>query len=298
MSALLEMQTFLEIVGRGSLSAAARSLGAVPSTVSARLAALEGRLGVRLLARSTRQLRLTEEGEHYLIDCRRILDEIERSEACIGRYRGSLRGGLRVTAPSDLGRGRLRRVLDTFVEAHPRVTLHLHLSDETVDLVRGGFDLALRVGRPRGGDLVARKLVRGRRVVCASPGYWARRPRPATPQELVGHECLLWNANGQNEASWSFAGEGGPFAVRVQGRRSSNDGELVRAWALAGLGVAQKSRWDVERDLDTGQLETALDDFVCPADLYVAYPAGGPLPRRARCLVDHLVAEARAFRVA
>lgn len=290
MSALLEMQTFLEIVDRGSLSAAARSLGAVPSTVSSRLTALERRLGVRLLVRSTRQLRLTDEGRVYLADCRRILDEIERTEACLGRLRGTLRGSVRLTAPSDLGRGRLRPLLDTFLDANPRLQLHLHLSDDVVDLVGEGIDLALRVGPLPGSTLVARRLTAGHRIVCASPGYWARHPRPSTPEELAAHECLLWTSERVHEATWTFA----ESAVRVQGRRSSNDGELVRAWALAGYGVAYKSFWDVEADLARGRLEPALTACVQPVNLSVVYPSGQHLPRRVRSLIDHLV---EGFRV-
>lgn len=282
------MQTFLEIVDRGSLSAAARSLATVASTVSARLVALEERLGARLMVRSTRSLRLTEEGERYLVDCRRILGEIERTEACIRNWQGSLTGTLRITAPSDLGRGRLRPILDAFVDAHPRIGVHLHLADEIVDLVRGGFDAALRVGRLPERELVARRLARGHRVVCASPAYWARHGRPSSPPELAGHECLLWSSDGRNEASWAFAEGRDETTVRVRGRRSSNDGALVRAWALAGFGVAQKSLWDVEHDLEAGRLESVLNGFVRPADLHVVYP-GRKLPRRVRSLVDHLV---------
>ncbi len=294
MSALLEMQTFLEIVDRGSLSAAARSLSSVPSTISARLTALEGRLGVQLLVRSTRQLRLTDEGQAYLVDCRRILAEIERTEACISRRKGSLRGRLRLSAPSDLGRGRLRVVLDEFLEAHPQLDLHLHLSDERVDLVRGDFDLALRVGPLSGGNLVVRRLTDGHRVVCASPSYWARHPRPTEPAQLAAHDCLLWTSERTHEATWMFtSGDGEKHAVRVRGRRSSNDGELVRTWALAGLGVACKSLWDIERDLAAGRLEAVLTRFAQPAALSVVHPAGRHLTRRARCLLDHLVASFR-----
>lgn len=290
MSALLEMQTFLEIVDRGSLSAAARALATVPSTISARLTALEDRLGVRLVVRSTRRLRITADGERYLVDCRRILDDVERSEACIRQ--GTLRGSLRITAPSDLGRSRLRPILDAFMDAHPRIDVHLHLSDEVVDLVAGGFDAALRVGQLRDSSLVARRLAGGHRVICAAPSYWASHPRPTAPADLAQHECLLWTSDGRNEAAWTFAGTDGADTsqlVRVRGRRSSNDGELVRAWALAGLGVAQKSLWDVERDLNAFRLESVLTRFVRPADLYVVYPSGRNLPRRTRSLVDHLV---------
>jgi DNA-binding transcriptional LysR family regulator len=290
MSAVAEMTTFLEVVDRGSLSAAARSLATVPSTVSARLAALEARLGVRLLIRSTRSLRLTEEGERYLVDCRRILAEIERAEACIRQGHGALRGNVRVTAPSDLGRGRLRPVLDAFVDDNPRLGVHLHLSDAVVDLVRGGFDLGLRVGSPRGAGTILRRIARGRRVVCATPAYWAKRGRPRAPADLADHECLLWSVDGSNEQSWDFAGERGARStvVRVGGRRSTNDGALVRQWCLQGLGAARKSLWDVEDDLAAGRLEAVLEAHEHPADLYVVYPSRNP-PRRVRALVDHLV---------
>ncbi|WP_373047057.1 substrate binding domain-containing protein [Vulgatibacter sp.] len=150
--------------------------------------------------------------------------------------------------------------------------------------VGGGFDLAIRVGRLPESRLVARKLARGHRVICAAPAYWARHPKPLTPADLAAHECLLWNTDGRNEATWTFGTE----AVRVSGRRSSNDGELVRTWALAGLGVVRKSWWDVAADLAAGRLEPALASFVEPADLYAVFPGGRDLPQRLRCLVDHL----------
>jgi DNA-binding transcriptional LysR family regulator len=292
MSALVEMQTFLAIVERGSLSGAARALATVPSTISARLSALEDRLGVRLLVRSTRRLRLSEEGERYLIDCRRILDQVERSEASIRRGDGSLRGSLRITAPSDLGRSRLRHMLDRFTELHPRVDVYLHLSDAISDLVSGGFDLALRVGPLRPSSAITRKLASGQRVICAAPAYWSRHPRPAAPRDLAGHDCLLWTPDGSHEASWNFASPNGPIeAVRVRGRRSSNDGELVRSWALAGLGVAQKSLWDVQRVLEEGRLEAVLTRFSQPADLHLVYPSGRHMPKRVRALADYLVGQ-------
>lgn len=291
MSSLLEMQTFVEIVDRGSLSAASRSLGAVPSTVSARLTALEDRLGVRLLTRTTRQLRLTESGARYLADCRRILAEIERSEQALRSQQRALSGTIRITAPSDFGRTRLRPVLDALVAAHPRLSVHLHLSDRVVDLVGQDFDLAVRVGHLPESSLVARRIATGHRLVCAAPEYWARHGRPAKPEDLAKHECLLWTPDGVNEATWTFRAKedaGRPRSVRVRGRRASNDGEVVRAWALAGLGVAQKSYWDVAADLEAGRLEPVLRPYARRADLHAVHARGRHLPHRVRVLVDHL----------
>ena len=296
MSSLLEMQTFVEIVDRGSLSAAGRALSTVPSTVSARLTSLEDRLGVQLLTRTTRQLRLTENGERYLADCRRILEEVERSECAVRHRQGDLQGSLRITAPSDFGRTRLRPVLNAFAAAHPRLTVHLHLSDEVMDLFDQEIDVAIRVGRLPESSLVARRLAAGHRVVCAAPGYWARRGRPTEPEQLTSHECLLWTTDGRNEATWTFAPSGtGSEArkartVRVRGRHASNDGEVVRSWALAGLGVAQKSYWDVAADLEAGRLESVLQRHARPADLHVVYAKNRHLPHRVRALVNHLVA--------
>lgn len=285
MSALAEMSTFLEVVDRGSLSAAARTLATATSTVSARLAALEARLGVRLLVRSTRSLRLTAEGQRYLVDCRRILGDIEHTEACIRQGHGALRGRVRVTAPSDLGRGRVRDVLDAFIAENPQLSLHVHLSDAVVDLVGAGFDLGLRVGPRRGA--VTRRIAAGRRVVCAAPAYWRAHGRPRSPHDLAAHECLLWTSDGGHEQAWLFAGAGADRSVRVRGRRSSNDGALVRAWCLAGHGVARKSLWDVEADLTAGKLEAVLEDRAEAADLHLALPSRNP-PRRVRALIDHL----------
>lgn len=285
MASLLEMQTFVEIVDRGSLSAAGRALATVPSTVSARLTSLEDRLGVQLLTRTTRQLRLTDDGERYLADCRRILEEVERSECAVRHRRGMLQGTLRITAPSDFGRTRLRPVLDAFLDAHPRLELHLQLSDEVVDLVENELDLAIRVGRLTESSLVTRRLTTGHRVVCATPEYWARRGRPTKPAQLASHDCLLWTSDGRNDATWTFEGE----SVRVRGRLSSNDGELVRRWALAGAGVAQKSYWDVRDDLEAGRLESVLQPYARAADLHAVFPRNKHLPHRTRGLLNHLV---------
>lgn len=275
------METFVAIIEKGSLSAAARALSTVPSTASARLTALEGRLGVQLVTRTTRQLSLTDDGEIYLADCRRILAEIERSECAIRHRRGALSGHIRLTAPSDFGRQRVRPALDAFMQAHPRISVNLHLSDRVEDL--GEHDLAIRVGPLKGSTLVARRLAGGHRVVCAAPSYWAGHPRPDAPADLAKHECLLWE--GRSQAVWHFTSD----AVQVRGRHSSNDGEVVRSWALAGLGVAQNSYWDVSDDLAAGRLEAVLATHARPSDLYVVYARSRHPTHRVRGLVNHLV---------
>ncbi|MES1945745.1 transcriptional regulator, LysR family protein [Salinisphaera sp. C84B14] len=280
---LIQMRVFVRVVESGSLSAAGRELGLSPAVVSRRLAALEQRLGVRLINRTTRSLALTDEGASFQARCMRILADIEDAEtqAAVGARAAS--GELRVTSTVAFAR-RLSPLLHEFQRLHPGLSIRLHASDAVINIVEGGFDLAVRFGALADSSLIARELAPNRRVICASPAYLDRRGRPASPAELVHHDCLLMSDAGPDV--WQFA-DG--TNVRVAGAFASNDGEIAHLWALDGAGLVRKSIWDVQADLAAGRLETVLDahPLAC-AHIHAMYPHRRFVAPKVQLCVDFL----------
>lgn len=284
------MEVFAQVAASGSLSAAARVLGLSVGAVSKHLGALETRLGARLVQRTTRSLSLTDEGAAFLPRVRMVLADLAEAEALVAADDGALSGFLRVTASVAFGRTHVAPLVAEFMRLHPRLRLHLLLTDTVVDVVEENVDVALRFGVLADSGLVARRLAGNWRVVCAAPAYLERAGRPASPADLVNHECLtIGDGNGR---VWTFVGPDGESAIRVGGRLSSNNGEVVHAWALDGLGVVQKSVWDVEGDLAAGRLVPVLEDWRSPdTALHAVSPAARARNPRVRRFVDFLVAE-------
>ncbi|HSA91152.1 MAG TPA: LysR family transcriptional regulator [Burkholderiales bacterium] len=284
---LQEITVFARIVGTGSLSAAARDLGMSPAVISRRLAALESRLGVRLLNRTTRSLHLTDEGASYYETCNRVLAEIQEADAAVTAGRAEPRGVLRVALPASFGHQHVAPLVPQFAERYPSVQLALSLSDRTVNLVEEGFDLAVRIADLADSSLAARKLAPNRRVVCASPAYLARHGEPRTPEELLGHNCLASDFT----MNWDYRGpDGKPGTVRVSGRYACDNWEVLREWAVAGLGVALKSTWDVRRHLEDGSLVSLLPGYTFAGDvaIYAVYPHRRHLPAKTRAFIEFL----------
>jgi DNA-binding transcriptional LysR family regulator len=283
------LRLLLEVSATGSFSGVARQRNVATSTVTLAVDQLEQEFGVTLLKRSTRRLALTHEGEQLILDARRIVGEWDSLLAGL-KEDGPLSGAIRLSATNDFGRTQLRPLLDAFQARHPGLRLTLLLSDSTADLIHENIDLALRSGPLPDSDLHARLLVRGERLVCAAPAYWARAGTPLHPQELTQHNCLVLARPDAPLAAWHFIEDGKPFSVKVTGDRESGDGQVLREWALAGQGVTFKNRWDVQADLDAGRLVRALADFSSgPVDLYAVYPVSTPT-RRVAALVDYLAA--------
>ncbi|MEO9455733.1 LysR family transcriptional regulator [Chromobacterium phragmitis] len=254
-----DLQIFIRAADNGSLSAAARQLDLSPAVASAGLKRLEGELGAQLLARSTRSLRLTLAGERYLEHARAALDALRAGSLALEQDRRELSGSMSLSMPSDLGRNLLRPWLDDFLLRHPGLSLQLQISDRVADLYRQPVDVALRYGVPEDSSLVALPLAPdNRRVLCASPDYLARHGEPQTPQALRGHACLRLVLGEAVHERWSFERGGERQTVAVSGRWLSDDGEIVRRWAVAGLGIAYKSRLDVLDDLRAGRLRPLL----------------------------------------
>jgi DNA-binding transcriptional LysR family regulator len=281
---LFDMMVFVRVVEAGSLSAAARDLHLSLAVVSRRLSRLEERLGVRLANRTTRTLSLTEEGAVFHARCVRILGDIDEAEMEVTRRRDTATGLLRVTSTFAFGRRRLAPLLHEFRQLHPALQIHLDASDSLVNLVESGYDLAIRFGALADSNLIARQLAPNVRVICAAPAYLERHGRPATIDELLRHDCIVYGDPPMDH--WRFA-DGS--SVRVKGALSTNDGEMAHAWALAGGGLVLKSTWDVEEDIRAGQLEVVLPALRLPASpIHAVYPHRRHTAAKVRLCVDFL----------
>src|SRR5262245_20715338 len=282
------MSVFTKVVATGSLSSAARELGLSPAMVSRRLAALEARLGVRLVNRTTRSLHLTDEGASCYESCSRVLAEIEHANASVAARRQEPQGTLRVALPAAFGNQYVAPLVPQFAARYPAVQLFLSLSDRTINLVEDGFDLAIRIAALEDSSLAARKLAPNRRVLCASPEYLRRQGPPSAPADLAQHNCLLASDFG---TAWEYTDpEGKPGSVRVSGRYVCDNWEVLREWALAGLGIALKSTWDVRRHLASGALVPLLPGYSFDSDvaIYAVYPHRRHLPAKTRAFIDFL----------
>jgi len=285
------MSIFVRVVSAGSLSAAARELGLSPAVVSRRLAALEARLGVRLINRTTRSLHLTDEGASYSEACARILTEIEEADATASARLVEPQGVLRVALPASFGHQHIAPLVPRFAARYPKVQLALSLSDRRVSVIEEGYDLAVRIADLEDSSLAARKLAPNRRVVCASPRYLAKHGTPRTPEELAQRNFLVTTWEHEFSMMLEYkdpAGKAG--TVRVSGRYACDNWEVLREWALAGLGVALKSTWDVRRHLEDGSLVPLCPGYTFGTDvaIYAVYPHRRYLPAKTRAFIDFL----------
>lgn len=284
-----DLRVLVETARRGSLTAASQELGVTPAAASAMLKRLETLLGARLFERSTRALRLTDEGQVLLDYASRALELIQEGEAQLVDTGARLVGSLRVSVPSDLTRGVLLIWFDEFLAVNPGVQLVLSVSDKVADVMRDSVDLALRYGDPADSRLVARPLASTRRVLCASPAYIARRGEPAAPEDLLKHNCLTFHLSGRRYVSWRFEHLGKWTEVRVDGDRVADDAALAHQWALAGVGITYKSELDLVHDLAKGTLVRLLPQWSGERyPLNAILPSNRFIPARVRALVDFL----------
>ncbi|MDN3558076.1 LysR family transcriptional regulator [Halomonas maura] len=289
MTSLNDLHVFVEAARLGSLSAAARRLGRTPAAASASLKRLEAELGIRLVERNTRTLRLTPEGMLYRDQVEPGLALLDEARHAIHGECDDVGGEIRLTAPIDFARQVLRPVLNDFQRQHPQVRFTLLAGDEVRDLVSEPLDLAIRFGELPDSALVARKLLDNRRVVVGTPDYFERHGRPRRPEDLLTHNCLIYMSGGMAYRRWPFQRGRQTVVVEVHGDRISNDGSLVREWALDGAGLAFKSELDVRADLAAGRLAEACKEWRgLSLPLHVVFPGGGPRPVRVRRFVEFL----------
>jgi DNA-binding transcriptional LysR family regulator len=286
-----DMRLFVETAALGTLSAAGRKLQLSPAAASARLFKLEAVLQTRLFDRTTRQMRLTEEGRLYLHHCRLALNAVAEAEAVLQAGRTDISGKIRITASADFGRHLLSEWLDQFCTAHPQVRIALSLSDSVSDLVSDDIDLAVRFGAPVDGRLVARKLAPNWRVLCAAPDYLARRGEPATVSELAQHDFIvLVTATGPlNELCFKKDGRAQRYLIPMERAWETDDGALARAWALSGKGIARKTIWDAIDDVRAGRLKLVLaDQHVEEPGVHAIYHGGRYMAPRVRALLEFI----------
>lgn len=297
MDRLKQLESFVSIAARGSLTAAAKAEGVAPAIIGRRLDALEERLGVKLLLRTTRRITLTHEGSAFLEDCQRLLVELANAEASVSAGGVKASGHLRVTAPAGFGRRHVAPLVPRFHEQHPEVTISLNLSDRLVDMAGESFDCAVRVGDLPDSSLVSLRLADNRRRCVATPDFVRRHGAPRHPGELARFACLSLSSDASQTRGWAFrvpTGDGDHEVIHLKptGPLDCSDGQVLHDWCLAGHGIAWRSTWEVEAEIDAGLLMPLLDEFAAPPNgIYAVFPQRKHLPLRVRLWLDFLKAQ-------
>lgn len=301
MDRLAAMQAFVRVVESGSFSAVARETQATQSAVSKQIAALERTLGARLLHRTTRSLALTEEGERYFEQARRLVAEIAEAENSLREGEQQLTGMLRVAASVGYGRLKLLPQVKSFLALHPQVKIDLRLNDGFIDLVEQGVDVAVRIGELADSTLVARRIGTTTRALIASRKYLRSLPRglkaPRAPEDLQRHNCIVYTELATQNA-WTFtAGVGAPVAVgtqvtiRAQGNLQTNSSEVVRAAVLSGMGIGFAPTWLFEDEMSQGDLQVLLPDWPAPSmPVHLVSPSQRRHSAKVRAFSEHLAA--------
>lgn len=290
MDRFADMQMFVKIVERGSLSAAAEHLNLARSAVSRRLTELEARLGATLLTRTTRRVNLTDSGRAYYHRAVAILADLEEAESAVAQSRCDLSGGIKVALPLSFGLLHLAPLVEEFMRRHPGIRFDLDFSDRQIDLMQEGIDLAIRIADLADSSFIARRLVPIRHVLCASPAYLARAGTPRGAADLEHHVCLAYS-NQASPGLWRFRGpDGMPGSVRVPPRLFANSGDFLLRAGLAGEGLLLLPTFYLHAALSEGGLVRLLPDHVWPElSAYALYPPTRHLSRRVRVFIDFLV---------
>ncbi|MDE1195761.1 MAG: LysR family transcriptional regulator [Pseudomonas sp.] len=290
MNQSLDLQFFYLLAKQGSLASTARELGVTPPAVSKRLSALEARLGIRLVNRTTRSMSLTAEGELYFSHAARILTQIEEVEQLVSSSRATPKGLIRVNASLGFGRRYIGPALAAFFARYPEVEIQLEISDHPLDLTAHGFDLGIRFGTLPDAAFHARKIASNRRLLCASPLYLEKHGVPTRLTDLQNHNCIFLRQNETPYGVWSFTNGGKTQNIKVRGALGCNDGEVALNWALEGFGILLRAEWDIARYVRSGRLRLVLEDQTpTRADVYAVYPQQLHLSARVRSLIDFLV---------
>ena len=288
-----QLESFVSVAQRGSLTAAAKAEGVAPAIVGRRLDGLEEQLCVKLLMRTTRRMTLTHEGSAFLEDCQRLLADLANAEASVSAGSIKASGHLRMTAPAGFGRRHVAPLVPLFHELHPDVTVSLNLSDRVVDIAGEGFDCAVRVGDMPDSSLVSVRLADNRRLCVATPDYLARHGVPKQPSDLARFDCLSLSSDASQTRGWAFKlPKADGFEVvylKPSGPLDCSDGQVLHDWCLRGWGIAWRSTWEVEAEIAQGQLVSVLEDFAAPPNgIYAVFPQRKHLALRVRLWIDFL----------
>lgn len=291
MDKLKQIEAFIAVVEHGSMAAAALTQDVTPVMIGRRINALEARLGVKLLHRSTRRIAVTEQGAVFMEQCKKALSELDRAELLVAEGRHKATGHLIVSAPAAFGRKHVAPHAPDFLRANPDVRCSFNLTDRVVDLVREGYDVGIRIGGAIDPNFVAIRLASNKRVVCGTPAYFAKHGVPRTLDDLAKHNCLAFNLQGGQQRGWYFQQNGKAVTIKVSGNLDCNDGELLHRWMGEGLGLGWRSTWEIQPELESGALMTVLDDYALPDyDILAVYPQQRPVPAKIRFFIEHLKA--------
>ncbi|MGL4396339.1 MAG: LysR family transcriptional regulator [Hyphomicrobium sp.] len=286
MTAISDLDIFARVARTGNMSAAGREMSLSPAVVSKRISLLEERLGARLFQRTTRQLTLTETGEGYFRRVVDILSLVEEAEDYVSRRNTKPRGVLKISAPTSFCRLHITPHLPGFLARYPDIEFDMHITDHFVDIIREGFDIAIRIGELEDSSLVARKLAPEHRVICAAPSYLERAGVPKTIEDLDAHNCLQSGA----QDVWRLEGPGGQHFVRVKGNIRSNSADFVRSALTQGLGIALRARWDVGPEIASGDLKVVLPEYTGSSKnaIYAVYPCREFMPAKVNAFIEYL----------
>ncbi|OKY26405.1 LysR family transcriptional regulator [Thalassotalea sp. PP2-459] len=279
------LKLFIRIAATHNISMAGHELGLSPAVASAHINKLEDGLGVRLIHRTTRKVSLTEEGKAFLPHAEDVVASVGAARASVGAGSISPIGTLRVAAPASFGRMHLLPALNDFFVRYPDLTIDLKLSDTIIDLVEGGFDIAIRNSALKDSSLIARKLAPDNRILCASPNYLAKYGEPKSPDELIFHQCITL----MGLENWSFQTEKGQFNIKVKGKFRTDNGEAVRDACTNGLGITINSRWSAYQKIKSGELVQILKDYplVSNTAIWAIYPSSRLLAPKVRAFIDY-----------
>lgn len=271
---LSDLQLFIRIVETGSLTETANQLNITTAGVSSALKRLEKNLEVQLFIRSTRQLRITPQGEQFLFHCRQALNSLEQGRLSAHQTQGNVTGKLRLSVSSDLGRNTLLPWIDELLEEHPLLSIDLTVGDSVSDFFLEQVDIALRYGKPEDSSMVSFKIATVKRITCAAPDYILEHGEPITPEQLTTHNCLLYRRAGRFFDQWHYSNLTNTYKIKVESNRVSNDTDIVKRWAVAGKGIAYRSYIDIYSELKNGQLVQLLPNYESPTvELHLICPS-------------------------
>lgn len=291
---LESLRVFVRVVELGSITAGGRDLRMSPAVASNRIKDLETRYGVRLLNRTTRKLVPTEVGRAFYDNARRVIETLDEAEAVVSGFSGMPHGALRVTAPLGLGRRLIAPLVPKFCDEYPGVELRLRLSDRNVDIIADGIDLAFFLGEPQDSALKWRRIAECRRALVATPGYLEQHGRPARPEDLTAHNCLLLRYPRSPEYYWVLQTPEGPQKLLVNGRFDADDGDVLSGWALEGRGIVNRPRYEVAEHLAAGRLVEVLPDHPpIPSQFGVLTPHRRLQDPKVRLFADFIAREVR-----
>lgn len=269
-----DLSLFIRIVETSSITETAKQLGVTPPAVSSALKRLEKQLDVQLFIRTTRQLRITPQGEQFLHHCRQALNSLEQGKIAAHQMQGKISGKLRLSVSSDLGRNIVLPWIDELAELHPSLSIDLHVGDSLSDFVLDHVDVVLRYGKPKDSTMVSFLIATMNRITCASSGYLSKYGEPSQPEDLRKHNCLLYKRDGYLFSNWEYMDKSGNYRVKVGSNKVSNDTDIVRRWAISGKGIINRAHIDVFSDLGSGKLVQILSDYQSPSvELHLICPS-------------------------